>query len=46
MVLQPNGDIDLIATSDFDGCKGGDIGVEVTIDYRHALALSGIEFAE
>ena len=42
MVLLPNGDIDLIATVDIDGCMGGDLGTEVTIDYRQALALSGI----
>ena len=46
MILQSNGDIDLIAISDFEGCKGGGIGTEVTIDYRQALALSGIEFAK
>ena len=43
MVVQPNGDIGLVALVDFDGCKGGSIGVEATIDYRQALALSGIE---
>lgn len=42
MVLLPSGDIDLIATVDLDGCMGGDFGTEVTIDYRQALALSGI----
>ena len=43
MVAKPNGDIDLVALVDFEGCKGGSIGVEATIDYRQALALSGIE---
>lgn len=43
MVIKPNGDIDLVALVDFEGCKGGSIGVEATIDYRQALALSGIE---
>lgn len=46
MVIKPNGDIDLVALVDFEGCKGGSIGVEATIDYRQALALSGIELKE
>lgn len=46
MVAKPNGDIDLVALVDFEGCKGGNIGVEATIDYRQALALSGIELKE
>ena len=46
MVLQSNGDVDLISLVDFEGCKGGGIGTEVTIDYRQALALSDIEFAK
>lgn len=46
MVIRPNGDIDLVALVDFEGCKGGSIGVEATIDYRQALALSGIELKE
>lgn len=44
MVAKPNGDIDLVALVDFEGCKGGEIGVEATIDYRQALALSGVTF--
>jgi len=44
MVLSSDGDIDLVALVDIEGCKGGDMGTEVTIDYRQALALSGIEF--
>lgn len=43
MVAKPNGDIDLVALIDFEGCKGGSIGTEVTINYRQALALAGIE---
>lgn len=43
MVLQSNGNIDLVALVDFDGCMGGGIGTEATIDYRQALALSGIK---
>ncbi len=46
MVKLPNGDIDLVALVDIEGCKGGDMGTEITIDYRQALALSGIEFKE
>jgi len=46
MVKLPNGDIDLVALFDIEGCKGGDMGVEITVDYRQALALSGIEFKE
>jgi len=44
MVLLPNGDINLVALVDIEGCKGGDWGIEITIDYRQALALSGIQF--
>jgi hypothetical protein len=44
MVMLSNGDIDLVALVDFEGCKGGSIGTEATIDYRQALALSGVEF--
>jgi len=44
MALSSDGDIDLVALVDIEGCKGGDMGTEITIDYRQALALSGIEF--
>lgn len=44
MVLLSNGDIDLVALMEIDGCKGGSMGTEITIDYREALALSGVEF--
>jgi hypothetical protein len=44
MILLPNNDIDLVAISDIDGCKGGSLGEEITIDYRQALTLSGINF--
>jgi hypothetical protein len=44
MVLLPNGDIDLVAIRDIDGCKGGSLGEEITIDYRQALSLSSINF--
>jgi hypothetical protein len=46
MIKLPNGNIDLVALVDIEGCKGGGMGTEVTIDYRQALALSGIEFKE
>ena len=41
MVLRENGDIDLVALVDLDGCRGGSVGQELTIDYRKTLALSG-----
>lgn len=44
MVLLNNGDIVLQATHDISGCVGGNLGEEITIDYRQALALSGVEF--
>lgn len=46
MQLLPNGDIDLIALVDLDGCKGGNAGQEVTIDYRQSVELSGIKRKE
>lgn len=42
----PNGDIQLVALRRIEGCKGGLDGEEVTIDYRQALRLSGIECLE
>jgi hypothetical protein len=44
MIKLPNGDINLVALVDIEGCKGGSMGTEITIDYRQALALSGVEF--
>ncbi len=41
-VLLDNGDVDLVATRAIKGCAGGRPGEEITIDYRHALALNGI----
>jgi hypothetical protein len=43
MIPLENGDIDLVALRDIAGCKGGELGAEITIDYRKALALSGIQ---
>jgi hypothetical protein len=39
----PNGDIQLVLLSDIKGCRGGEDGEEVTIDYRQALSLSGVQ---
>lgn len=33
----------LVATEDIDGCKGGIIGEEITVDYRKVLELQGKE---
>lgn len=38
-----NGDIDLVLTKDCRGCQGGFDGDEITVDYRQALSLSGIQ---
>ncbi len=39
MLARPNGDVDLVAMAPIDGSRGGQLGDEVTIDYRAALAL-------
>lgn len=36
-------DVDLVATAPITGCRGGQLGDEITIDYREALRLSGLE---
>ena len=41
MVLKDDGDFDLVAIKNIGGCKGGDSGEEITIDYRLAFKLSG-----
>jgi hypothetical protein len=38
--LADNGDIHLFATCDIVGCKGGDLGDEITLDYRQGLSLA------
>jgi len=43
MAMRENGDIDLVALTDLDGCLGGSVGQELTIDYRRTLALSGVK---
>ncbi len=40
MVLKDNGDIDLVASKEIKGCKGGNLGDEITVDYRQVLSLS------
>lgn len=40
--VKQGGDIYLYALRRITGCSGGDQGEEVTVDYRQALALSGI----
>jgi SET domain len=42
MDLLPNGDVLLVLVRDVLGCRGGEDGEEVTIDYRQALSLSGV----
>ena len=39
MELLPNGDMLLVATRRIEGCLGGRLGEEVTIDYRQAMSL-------
>lgn len=41
-LLRDNGDIDLVALRSIAGCVGGSRGEEITVDYRQAVALSGI----
>ena len=42
--MVPRGaDVDLVATAPIAGCRGGQLGDEITIDYRDALRLSGLE---
>ena len=40
MILLDNGNIDLVAIKDISGCCGGDLGEEITIDYRQAVSLA------
>lgn len=39
MILLDNNDINLVAAMRIEGCKGGNLGSEITIDYRQALSL-------
>lgn len=45
-VKDQSGDIWLVAIRRISGCVGGSQGEEVTVDYRQALALSGINLIE
>jgi hypothetical protein len=40
MILLDNGDVNLVAAMPIVGCKGGNLGEEITIDYRQALSLA------
>lgn len=40
------GDVWLVAIRRIAGCQGGSQGEEVTVDYRQALSISGIELKE
>ena len=40
MILLDNGNINLVAKRAITGCKGGNLGEEITIDYRQALSLA------
>jgi hypothetical protein len=40
MVLRDNNDIDLVAKKAINGCQGGNLGEEITIDYRQAISLA------
>jgi hypothetical protein len=44
--LSDNGDIYLVASHHINGCVGGGQGDEVTVNYRQALSLAGIEIQE
>lgn len=40
MFRMENGDIYLVALRDIAGCKGGNLGEEITVDYREALTVT------
>ena len=40
MVMDEYGDVYLFATKPIDGCKGGGLGEEITVDYRQALGVA------
>lgn len=40
MFRMENGDIYLVALRDIAGCKGGNLGEEITVDYRQALIVT------
>ena len=45
-VLNDTGDIYLVALTEIKGCVAGELGDEVTVNYRQALSLSGIYLEE
>jgi hypothetical protein len=45
-VMVEGGDVHLVATRAISGCVGGDQGEEITVNYRQALALSGIHVGD
>lgn len=42
MVMLPNGDMGLIATQYIDGCLGGNVGTELTVDYRQVMSINPV----
>ena len=40
LIVYDNGNIDLVAKKAINGCQGGNLGEEITIDYRQALSLA------
>jgi len=40
MIAHANGNIDCVALRKIEGCKGGNLGDEITIDYRQALGVN------
>lgn len=40
MVMDEYGDVYLFATKPINGCKGGGLGDEITVDYRQALGVA------
>lgn len=40
MLPLPNGDIECVAMRAIAGCRGGNIGEEITVDYRQALRMN------
>jgi len=42
MMLVPNGDMALVATQNIDGCVGGLVGTELTVDYRQVMSINPV----
>ena len=45
-VLSDNGDIYLVAIKNISGMRGGDLGEELTLDYRQIMQINGLWRAE